>query len=291
MIFFKDEMSILHQTGIAVPNRNHSFSVEISAVICDAPARAFVKQTKSHSGYSGCDKCTQRGRWLQNMTCPENNAPLRIDVSFDEMEDAQHHQGPSPLMGLPLGMVTQFPLDSMHLLCWGMKRLLWLWMRAPRGGVHRQGEAFIRRTSDRISDLKPFLPREFLREGRSLYDFERWKASAFRHFLLYTGPIVLKDALPSGVTCTLVQLLVRKPNFPLQQVIRRLSEIYEYICSKNVGNIPIHGIVKKQHRRGPCPLEYGTYHFLCNLSSYHYQIHIYRYINLIVVLFPGTKLV
>lgn len=30
--------------------------VQISSVICDAPARAFVKAVKSHTGYSGCDK-------------------------------------------------------------------------------------------------------------------------------------------------------------------------------------------------------------------------------------------
>ena len=129
---FVDEMSILHQTGIAVPNKNHSFSVEISVVICDAPAQAFVKQTKSHSGYFGCDKCTQRGRWLHKMTFPENNATFRSDVSFNEMEDAQHHHGTSSVGCLPLGMVTQFPLDYMHLVGLGvMKRLLWLWMELP----------------------------------------------------------------------------------------------------------------------------------------------------------------
>ena len=99
----------------------------------------------------------------------------------------------------------------------------------------------------------------------------------------------LDGVLAFSFECFLGKLkrIVRKPNFPLQQVIRKQSEIYQYICSRNDGNIPIHGIVKKQHRRGPSPLDYGTY----NLSSYHHQIHICRYINLIIVLLPGEKLV
>lgn len=356
---FVDEMNILHETGISVPNTNHSFSVEISAVICDAPARAFVKQIKSHSGYSGCDKCTQAGRWLQKMTFPENNAPLRTDLSFNEMEDAQHHHGPSPLRGLPLGMVTQFPLDYMHLVCLGvMKRLLWLWMRAPGGA--RQGEGFIRCISDRLNGLKQFLPREFLRKGRTLYEVERWKASEFRQFLIYTGPVVLKNRLPArlykhfrlfsvAIFCLvspffyqvygdyakqlLVQFvtefaelygenqivynvhclvhiaddvarfgaldhlsafpfesflgklkrLIRKPNFPLQQVIRRLSERYPFICSNNVGNIPLHGIVKKKHRRGPCPLDYITYLQFEQLSLPDSHLSVHRPDNCIIV--------
>lgn len=35
----------------------------IHSVICDAPARAFVKCVKSFSGYHGCDKCAQEGEW------------------------------------------------------------------------------------------------------------------------------------------------------------------------------------------------------------------------------------
>ena len=33
--------------------------------ICDAPARAFVKNVKTYSGYFGCDKCCQEGVGLE----------------------------------------------------------------------------------------------------------------------------------------------------------------------------------------------------------------------------------
>ncbi|XP_061168353.1 uncharacterized protein LOC133177312 [Saccostrea echinata] len=50
--------------------------IDIHSVICDAPARAFVKCVKSFSGYHGCDKCTQEGEWKGKMTFPETNVPL-----------------------------------------------------------------------------------------------------------------------------------------------------------------------------------------------------------------------
>lgn len=37
-------------------------NVTIDSIICDAPARAFIKSVKSYYGYHGCGKCTQRGR-------------------------------------------------------------------------------------------------------------------------------------------------------------------------------------------------------------------------------------
>ena len=39
------------------------------------------------------------------------------------------------------------------------------------------------------------MPREFARQPRSLFDVERWKATEFRQFLLYTGPMILRKVL------------------------------------------------------------------------------------------------
>ena len=84
--------------------------VELSAAVCDAPARAFIKNIKSHSGYLGCDKCTQAGEWDGKIVYPETNAPLRTDAQFDEMTDEERHHGPSPFQDLNIGMVSQFLL-------------------------------------------------------------------------------------------------------------------------------------------------------------------------------------
>jgi len=103
-------------------------------------------------------------------------------------EDHQH--GDSSLSQLNIGMVSQFPLDYMHLVCLGvMKKLLALWMSGP---LHvRIGNNMVQQISAGIYSLMEHLPREFLRKGRGLTEFERWKATEFRSFLLYTGTVVL----------------------------------------------------------------------------------------------------
>lgn len=64
-------------------------------VICYTPARAFVKQVKGHTGYYGCDKCTQKGMWEGKTTFPEMNSPLHTDAHLDEMVQSSHHVGNS----------------------------------------------------------------------------------------------------------------------------------------------------------------------------------------------------
>lgn len=56
---FVEECTNLEKNGFVVNGACYTF--RISAVICDAPARAFVKGVKGYSGYGGCDKCKQNG--------------------------------------------------------------------------------------------------------------------------------------------------------------------------------------------------------------------------------------
>ena len=52
------DLSGLCERGLEVNGRK--ISVKLNAFICDAPARAFIKKSKGHSGYSACQKCTTR---------------------------------------------------------------------------------------------------------------------------------------------------------------------------------------------------------------------------------------
>ncbi len=193
---FLAEMAYLEDNGLSY--EGHHYHICVSAFICDAPARAFVKNVKSHSGYAGCDQCTTHGEWQGKMTFPETCAPLRTDAQFDEMEDEDHHLGPSPFQGSNIRMVSQFPPDYMHLACLGvMKRLLHTWMRGPLNT--RMGSRVINLISESILALRNFIPREFARKPRSLLELDRWKATEFRQFLLYTGPLVLLRSLPEHV--------------------------------------------------------------------------------------------
>ena len=46
--------------------------------------------------------------------------------------------------------------------------------------------------SERLVALNGKMPSDFSRQPRSLTELDRWKATEFRQFLLYTGPIVLQ---------------------------------------------------------------------------------------------------
>jgi hypothetical protein len=200
---FVNELSILLVEGILCDNVH--YGVEISCFVCDAPARSFIKNVKSHTGYNGCDKCTQEGVYVRNrMTFPETNAPLRTDDDFQNMVDEGHHHGCTPLSVLPVGLVTHFVFDYMHLVCLGVTRkLLKFWLCGPvRCDVNvasRLPAVSIQLLSERLVKLRSFIPLEFARRPRSVSEVDRWKATEFRQLLLYTGPVVLPEILSESV--------------------------------------------------------------------------------------------
>lgn len=116
-------MKDIQENGLKV--NNHTIEIRLDAIICDAPAGAYLTLTKSHSGYFGCSKCTQEGDWNKYVNFPEINSSLRTDLSFKNQEQEEYHLGETLLLDLDFGMVSQIPLDYQHLICLGVtKRLL-----------------------------------------------------------------------------------------------------------------------------------------------------------------------
>ena len=182
------------ENGVQCGNRN--VKVSMRCIVCDAPARAFVKGTKLYSGYFGCDKCCQRGMWGGRMLFPlVDNVILRTELSFRQQSNQEHHKGTSPFCSIPnVDMVKQFPIDYMHQVCLGvMKKLLLLWIRGKR--EVRMSALNVNMISERLVHLKPYIPASFSRKPRSLSEIDRYKATEFRQFLLYTGKVVLDGIL------------------------------------------------------------------------------------------------
>lgn len=193
---FINEFKKLQNDGFVYLNRK--YSVSLRAIICDSPARAFVTATKGHNAYFGCNKCTVEGDYRNHrMLFLELDAPLRTDEDFVNRVDEDHHIGNSPFQAAGVAMVTQFPLDYMHLSCLGVtKKLILLWKR----GHHRArlSAAKINELSQDLIALTEWIPAEFQRKPRGIDEVDRWKATEFRLFLIYLGIVLVGKYMPES---------------------------------------------------------------------------------------------
>jgi len=134
----------------------------------------------------------------RRMTFPLTDSTLRTDDFFAQGVYEDHQHGPNPFHGSNIGMVSQFPMDYMHLVCLGVvRKLLLMWLRGPLNV--RLSANVVNQMSDCMKELQPYIPVEFERKPRSFREIDRWKATEFRQFLLYIGPVLLSSFLPSNV--------------------------------------------------------------------------------------------
>ncbi|XP_032687401.1 uncharacterized protein LOC116851759 isoform X1 [Odontomachus brunneus] len=78
-----------------------------------------------------------------------------------------------------------------------MRKLIRLWLKHifPK----RIAKSFSKRISELLRNIRSTVPSEFNRRPRSLDDYKLWKATEFRTFLLYLGPVVLKGILDADM--------------------------------------------------------------------------------------------
>jgi hypothetical protein len=130
LAYFTTEMLALLEKGILY--NGEVLTIVLFGFICDAPARAFIAYTKTHSGYFSCSKCTEEGDFDGKIVFLNEKAPLRTDATFRSQQQDEHHTGRTILEQLPIDMISTFPLDYMHLCCLGvMRKLLWEWIKGP----------------------------------------------------------------------------------------------------------------------------------------------------------------
>ena len=224
---------------------NKTVKIKIRAFICDAPARSYLKCIKPHTGYFSCERCIIEGQYYAGrMTFPYDKASAptkkRSDASFAAQEDEEHHLNISPLTQVPdLGLVSDFVLDYMHLICLGvMRRLLLLWtsgkipIKLPSKGVDE--------LSKYAEEVSESIPVEFSRNPRSLREVKRWKATEFRLFLLYTGPVILKNYISTAMYQNF--LLLHAAIFILTHDIRKVNLAEELLKMFVSHSIQLYGL-------------------------------------------------
>lgn len=174
--------------------------INFHALICDTPAKSFVLSVKAHTGYNSCTKCTINGVYVDRTVCfvtERMNETLRTDDGFSrgiyrgdyQLEDTILKEVPN------FGCISSVPLDYMHVICLGvMKKLILLWLK--RVNNRNLAETIERKVTQCLLQYRNSVPTDVVRKPRALKDFGHWKATEFRVFLLYLGPIALHNAIP-----------------------------------------------------------------------------------------------
>ena len=202
---FVQELLILIDSGISFDRR--TYTVKIGGFTADAPARASLKGIIQHTGYYSCERCTVKGVSVsrrivfdQELDDPEERSGVlfREYHYMNKDEDGRSHQTQaSGLRELPIDFVNDFVIDPMHLIFLGVTRRILYYIKGSYKGItaDRISSAYLSSIS---SQLDAFVfPSEFARQPRGLSELDRWKATEFRSFLLYSGPVILRCFLGS----------------------------------------------------------------------------------------------
>lgn len=154
-----------------------------------------------HMSSHPCSKCK-----ISGVICEGRNNfyginhSLRTNEEYVTCLDDDHHKdGKSPLSVLPIGMVSQVPFEYMHLVCLGVVKKLSAWIHGKFSRLTKLSVRSISQISTRLKTLATYCPSDFVRRPRSLDACTKYKATEFRQFLLYTGPVVTYGILSQEV--------------------------------------------------------------------------------------------
>ena len=273
---FVNELNTLLRNGLNLEQQ--TFNLKINNFVCDTPARCFIKNTSYFNSYHGCSKCCVLGEYDRqghHMFYASVDAPLRTDTSFRQKSDPDHHKGDTPLQNLPIDLISDFPIaDSLHLIDLGiMKKCLLAWISGSFGYGAKWSARDISNVSEHLVDCNQQMPLEIHRAVRTLDCIKFWKALEFRTFLLYLGPVVLKDMLEPkvyehfltffcAVTLCTTRCYLKAINVAEKLFLKYVKEFSEVYNKESISS-NVHGlchIVEDVKRFGCLPL-FSAYPF------------------------------
>lgn len=202
-ILLNDFVTECQQLNNKICINNLCVDFGISLLICDSPAKSLVLKIKYPTGYYSCPKCFIEGIYNNRNVSfvNSNNVAKRTDLSFRQRIQPEHHQNDqqSLIEKIPnFDMIKNVALDYMHIVCLGVvKRIL----AHKTFGFVFGSPPYKLRASDivkinlRLQKCRNFVPMEFSRKTRGISESKRFKATEFRTFLVYVGPVVLKKIL------------------------------------------------------------------------------------------------
>ncbi|XP_076301885.1 uncharacterized protein LOC143220006 [Lasioglossum baleicum] len=197
--FVSDINVMMSKGGIIFQGK--TIPVQLRCFIADALARAFILNHKNHLSSNPCSKCKLCGTTIGKRRVFRGiNHHRRCDNDYANSPDKYHQKGNSPLAALQMGMVSQVPFEYMHLVCLGIvKKLLSAWVSGNYSKETRLSRNMISIISARMAVLDKYCPSDFSRRPRPIEEYSTFKATEFRQFLLYTGPVVMYGILATNV--------------------------------------------------------------------------------------------
>lgn len=207
---FMEELKVLCTDGLEFNGTR--YEVIVAGFGFDTPAKAFVLGIIYPNAYFSCPRCKIEGEDWQIATVRGQNVKIshkrvfldtkcseRTDDEFRSRSDEKHRpvDRECPLVAIEsLDMVRSIILDYQHLVLLGsMKYFMTLWFGTEPSQFKVSAGAKLR-VCKGIRKFHSDVPCEFARQKpRELKVLSYWKATEFRFFLLYLGPILLKGVL------------------------------------------------------------------------------------------------
>ena len=193
-----------------------------------------------------CERCDIVGTEVDNTMCyiSHGDEIMRTDdgyVNNAYIPDHQTRGKTSPLIDYDIGLVSKFPLYYMHLVCLGMM-IRFLKFLTEANTEYRISNAQFTLIGDRLSSFAKMMPSEFARRPRSLVYIDRFKATEFCQFLLYTGIVALKSIVPTDIYHTYLclniacSILINDDNDARNQHLECAKELLQSFV-RNCGNM------------------------------------------------------
>lgn len=189
-----------------------NFRAILVASTCDLPARACVCAMNQYNGSSSCIKCKQTGKVvkvgkgstrvfppdMENLVGPaRSNESVCEDASaaIEIQSPVNGIKGPSWFSYLKYySFVHSTAIDYMHGVLLGVTKTLHSLWFSPKYSTHGFSiSTQIDIVNKRLLQIKP--PNYMSRLPRSLSESNYWKASEWKHWLLYFAPAVLYGVL------------------------------------------------------------------------------------------------
>lgn len=201
---FVDEMKDLLTNGVLF--RGECIPIKIRAFIADAPARAFVLRHRGHMSMHPCSKCKVMGtRYTQQVRRKmrtgtafygTDHEPRTDDDAINRFDTDHYLEEPSPLTQLNVGLVSCVPFEYMHPTLIGVMRKICDALIHAKHLQRAQLSAYETNiVSVRLQAMDDSCPDDFQRRPRAINQFPDYKATEFRHLLLYAGAVILKGVL------------------------------------------------------------------------------------------------